>query len=93
VWAVLDYTETRTIQRELLVKVSILSLEYLDDQLASGPSHEPRASHRAHTEQSKLDRGLALARQFEGSKSQSLSPLLPPYHLHRYRQSRWRRGT
>ena len=73
--------------------LSILSLEYLDDQLASGPSHEPRASHRAHTEQSKLDRGLALARQFEGSKSQSLSPLLPPYHLHRYRQSRWRRGT
>jgi len=68
VWAVLDYTETRTIQRELLlVKVSILGPEYLDDQLAGGPSHEPRASHRAHAEQSKLDREMALARQFEES--------------------------
>lgn len=67
-WAVLDYTETRTIQRELLlVKVSILGPEYLDDQLAGGPSHEPRASHRAHAEQSKLDREMALARQFEES--------------------------
>jgi len=32
VWAVLDYTETRTISRELLlVKVSILGPEYLED--------------------------------------------------------------
>jgi acetolactate synthase I/III small subunit len=43
VWAVLDYTETRTINRELLlVKVSVLGPEYLEDQLAGGPSHDPR---------------------------------------------------
>ena len=68
VWAVLDYTETRTISRELLlVKVSILGPEYLDDQLAGGPSHEPRASHRAHAEQTKLEREMVLARNFEES--------------------------
>ena len=74
-WAVLDYTETRTIQRELLlVKVSILGPEYLEDQLTGGPSHEPRASHRAHAEQTKLDREMALARQFE----ESTRPPPPP---------------
>jgi acetolactate synthase I/III small subunit len=68
VWAVLDYTETRTISRELLlVKVSILGPEYLEDQLTGGPSHEPRASHRAHAEQTKLERETALARHFEES--------------------------
>ena len=70
VWAVLDYTETRTISRELLlVKVSILGPEYLEDQLAGGPSHEPRAAHRAHAEQqiNKLEREMALARHFEES--------------------------
>ncbi|KAI0287462.1 hypothetical protein BC826DRAFT_47592 [Russula brevipes] len=84
VWAVLDYTETRTISRELLlVKVSILGPEYLDDQLAGGPSHEPRASYRAHAEHTKLAREMALARQFEESNrppppppsSSSSSPL------------------
>jgi len=75
VWAVLDYTETRTIQRELLlVKVSILGPEYLDDQLAGGPSHEPRASHRAHAEQTKLEREMALARHFEGSSRPQTTP-------------------
>ncbi|EIN11733.1 acetolactate synthase [Punctularia strigosozonata HHB-11173 SS5] len=44
VWAVLDYTETRCIERELLlVKVSILGPEYLEAQLLGGPSHDPRA--------------------------------------------------
>jgi acetolactate synthase I/III small subunit len=75
VWAVLDYTETRTISRELLlVKVSILGPEYLDDQLAGGPSHEPRAAHRAHAEQTKLEREMALARHFEESNRP------PPQH-------------
>jgi len=79
VWAVLDYTETRTIQRELLlVKVSILGPEYLDDQLAGGPSHEPRASHRAHAEQTKLDREMALARHFEESTRPPPPPPPPP---------------
>ncbi|KAH9002514.1 acetolactate synthase [Lactarius deliciosus] len=68
VWAVLDYTETRTISRELLlVKVSILGPEYLGDQLEGGPSHEPRAAHRAHAEQTKLEREMVLARHFEES--------------------------
>jgi acetolactate synthase-1/3 small subunit len=45
VWAVLDYTNTRVIERELLlVKVSILGPEYLDEQLKGGPSHDPRKS-------------------------------------------------
>ena len=75
VWAVLDYTETRTISRELLlVKVSILGPEYLDDQLAGGPSHEPRAAHRAHAEQTKLEREMTLARHFEESNRP------PPQH-------------
>ena len=44
-WAVLDYTETRTITRELLlVKVSILGPEYLEEQLLGGPTHDPRRS-------------------------------------------------
>jgi len=78
VWAVLDYTETRTIQRELLlVKVSILGPEYLEDQLTGGPSHEPRASHRAHAEQTKLDREMALARQFEESTRPPPPPATP----------------
>ena len=68
VWAVLDYTETRTISRELLlVKVSILGPEYFEDQLTGGPSHEPRAAHRAHAEQTKLEREMVLARHFEES--------------------------
>ena len=75
-WAVLDYTETRTISRELLlVKVSILGPEYLEDQLAGGPSHEPRAAHRAHAEQTtKLEREMALARHFEESSRPNAAP-------------------
>jgi hypothetical protein len=76
VWAVLGYTETRTISRELLlVKVSILSPE---DQLAGGPSHEPCASHRAHAEQTKLVHEMALARHFEEADHP-----LPPIAHHR----------
>ena len=60
VWAVLDYTETRTINRELLlVKVSILGPEYLEDQLAGGPSHDPRAHATAsHPPESAVWEGL-----------------------------------
>ncbi|KAF8659227.1 hypothetical protein AX16_001887 [Volvariella volvacea WC 439] len=51
VWAVLDYTETRTISRELLmVKVSILGPEYLDQQLAGGPSLDPRKASKIQRE-------------------------------------------
>ncbi|KAI9452484.1 acetolactate synthase [Lactarius psammicola] len=80
VWAVLDYTETRTISRELLlVKVSILGPEYLEDQLEGGPSHEPRAAHRAHAEQqTKLEREMTLARHFEESNKRPPIPPPPP---------------
>ncbi|KAK7035253.1 acetolactate synthase, regulatory subunit [Paramarasmius palmivorus] len=64
VWAVLDYTDTRTITRELLlVKVSILGPEYLEEQLVGGPSHEPR---RLSPEE-KLEREAILAHNFERS--------------------------
>ncbi|KAN0090686.1 Small subunit of acetolactate synthase domain containing protein [Tylopilus felleus] len=83
VWAVLDYTDTRVISRELLlVKVSILGPEYLEDQFVGGPSHEPRrssphahASAHAHTSPSsvsassasKAEREAQLAHNFERS--------------------------
>ncbi|KAH7108217.1 small subunit of acetolactate synthase-domain-containing protein [Auriculariales sp. MPI-PUGE-AT-0066] len=42
VWAVIDYTDTPMISRELLlVKLSILGPDYLDAQLSGGPTHEP----------------------------------------------------
>ena len=77
IWAVLDYTETHCIERELLLaKVSILGPEYLEEQLVGGPTHEPRRishSHTAHRpaehahEQSKQEREAALVHQFEHS--------------------------
>ncbi|KAF8308377.1 acetolactate synthase [Clavulina sp. PMI_390] len=75
VWAVLNYTETLLIERELLLaKVSILGPEYLEDQLAGGPSHEPRKNaqgliHDLETAAAdeKLAREMALAQNFEHS--------------------------
>ncbi|THH20787.1 hypothetical protein EW146_g647 [Bondarzewia mesenterica] len=104
VWAVLDYTETRTISRELLlVKVSILGPEYLEEQLLGGPSHEPRRSRAAaaRNKQSKLKREMALALNFEHSghgepvpssspESQTPPPLTPSEALrmrHQHLQS------
>lgn len=83
VWAVLDYTETRCITRELLlVKVSILGPEYLEDQLQGGPSHEPRRGIESHhstsendSDSSKLGRDeVALAQNFENSASGPSAP-------------------
>lgn len=84
VWAVLDYTETRTITRELLLaKVSILGPEYLEDQLVGGPSHEPRRnslglsydrrglSPGEHHIPNKQDRENALAQSFQQSANPS----------------------
>jgi len=75
VWAVLDYTYTHCIERELLLaKVSILGPEYLEDQLLGGPTHEPRRSPLAAAQPppavdagsaSKLEREVALAQSFE----------------------------
>ncbi|KAF9071044.1 acetolactate synthase [Rhodocollybia butyracea] len=64
VWAVLDYTDTRTITRELLLaKVSILGPEYLEAQLAGGPTHSPTSSKL--TSEEKLEREKILAHNFE----------------------------
>jgi len=74
VWAVLDYTETNVIQRELLlVKVSILGPEYVDEQLEGGPSHKPRKA-----ETSKLEREAALAENFERGASQLQQGVIEP---------------
>ena len=66
----LDYTDTRCISRELLlVKVSILGPEYLEDQLVGGPSHDPRHGQVTPEEHepSKLEREVVLAHNFEHS--------------------------
>lgn len=76
-WAVLDYTETRCITRELLlVKVSILGPEYLEEQLQGGPSHEPRRDQVSEQDEdaTKLDREMALAENFEHSADPSPLP-------------------
>jgi acetolactate synthase-1/3 small subunit len=45
VWAVLDYTRTSIIERELLLaKVSTLGPEYAQDQLSSSPTNSDSAS-------------------------------------------------
>ncbi|KAI0779743.1 acetolactate synthase [Fomes fomentarius] len=65
VWAVLDYTDTHCIERELLLaKVSILGPEYVEDQLLGGPTHEPRRV-QPELEHTKLERETALAQHFE----------------------------
>ncbi|KAJ7497112.1 small subunit of acetolactate synthase-domain-containing protein [Mycena latifolia] len=71
VWVVLDYTNTRTISRELLlVKVSILGPEYLEQQLQGGPSHDPRRTPAA----SKLEREAALVDNIERSAHSEEQP-------------------
>ncbi|KAF9233510.1 small subunit of acetolactate synthase-domain-containing protein [Melanogaster broomeanus] len=75
VWAVLDYTDTRVISRELLlVKVSILGPEYLEDQFVGGPSHEayrssprPQLAASAPSHASKAEKEALLAQNFERS--------------------------
>ncbi|KAI0071919.1 acetolactate synthase [Panus rudis PR-1116 ss-1] len=80
VWAVLDYTNTNTIQRELLLaKVSILGPEYVEDQYIGGPTHEPRRHPKAPAEDSKLEREVKLAQTFEhaGQPEHDAPPLTP----------------
>lgn len=73
VWAVLDYTDTRCIERELLlVKVSILGPEYIDEQLAGGPSLAPRQPRS-----SKMRQETVLAQHFEHSADPAPPPETP----------------
>lgn len=66
VWAVLDYTDTPMITRELLlVKLSILGPEYLEDQLSGGPSHAPRRAEDATQFAAEGDKMETLAQSFE----------------------------
>jgi len=88
VWAVLDYTKTKTINRELLlVKVSVLGPEYLEDQLAGGPSHDPRGVDANppesavwdgvdsyHHHNSKMEKEINLATTFEQSGKSTHHP-------------------
>ncbi|CAE6474176.1 unnamed protein product [Rhizoctonia solani] len=70
VWAVLDYTNTRTINRELaLVKLSVLGPEYLEDQLQGGPTHQAKTFERETT----------LAHNFESSGSSHPDPHPDPH--------------
>jgi len=82
VWAVLDYTDTRCIERELLlVKVSTLGPEYVEEQLAGGPSLAPR-----RYQSTKMQQETALAEHFEHSAdpipSETPVALTPTETLH-----------
>ena len=76
-WAVLDYTETKVISRELLLaKVSILGSEYVEEQLVGGPSHAPRRVGE------KMERETTLAHHFATSGSDAApAPLTPSQAL------------
>lgn len=78
VWAVLDYTRTSCISRELLLcKVSILGPEYAEQQMSGGPTHAPEVpafvtadGHKTHGHvESKFERERAIAQNFEKSGS------------------------
>ncbi|KAJ7287364.1 small subunit of acetolactate synthase-domain-containing protein [Mycena rebaudengoi] len=78
VWVVLDYTDTRTISRELLLaKVSILGPEYVEEQLQGGPSHEPRRSPSLLHGRSKMEREAALVNNVERSGQPEEIPITP----------------
>lgn len=80
----MDYTDTKTIARELLlVKVSILGPEYLEQQLLGGPSHDPR-----RTRVSEQDREVVLAQNFErsGHSEHQIYPITPSEALRRKHQ-------
>ena len=96
VWAVLDYTDTHCIERELLLaKVSILGPEYVEEQLQGGPTHDPRRIHPSAAPSpapvpapspseadAKLEREMALAQSFErGGHADAPPPLTPAQAL------------
>ena len=64
VWAVLNFTQTRSVQRELLlVKVSILGPDYFEEQLARRWGSEPQSSSQQehHEELDKSSPAIRLA--------------------------------
>ncbi|KAG8978795.1 hypothetical protein FRB93_010862 [Tulasnella sp. JGI-2019a] len=72
VWAVLDYTETPTIARELLLaKVSTIGPEYLEDQLSGGPRLETKRASELRRRENKL------AETFEKSATSSFHAAAP----------------
>lgn len=63
----------------MLVKVSILGPEYLEEQLIGGPSHDPRKAVVSDTSKAKLQREAMLAENFERSAhSGEISPTPTP---------------
>ena len=78
-WAVLDYTNTNCIERELLLaKVSILGPEYVEDQYLGGPTHAPRQHHPAVGEESKLEQEAELVHNIERSAHPEADIVSPP---------------
>ncbi|EKM54435.1 uncharacterized protein PHACADRAFT_258278 [Phanerochaete carnosa HHB-10118-sp] len=77
VWAVLDYTNTNCIERELLLaKVSILGPEYVEDQYGGGPTHAPRRPDDA-----KLGAEMNLVQNFERAAHPDAAETLAPAPL------------
>ena len=76
VWAVLDYTQTRVIERELmLVKISILGPEYFEESQygLSGGSHSQQSSSSSH-----VPPELLAERRQGGSATRQGSVAAPP---------------
>ncbi|KAJ9100223.1 hypothetical protein QFC20_005500 [Naganishia adeliensis] len=79
VWAVLDYTRTSCISRELLLcKISILGPEYAEQQMSGGPTHAPEVpafvtaegrKHQSDPAEVKFERERAIAENFEKAGS------------------------
>ncbi|TCD65614.1 hypothetical protein EIP91_002461 [Steccherinum ochraceum] len=81
VWAVLDYTNTHCIERELLLaKVSILGPEYLEQQFTGGPTHEPRRHGEGTVSAESIKQELEnkLAQNFERGAHPEDAPAPPP---------------
>lgn len=80
VWAVIDYSDTSLVSRELmLAKVSILGPEYVDEQFQGGPFHEPRRSSSDISEsENKLEREAQIAQNFERGMQPEPEPALTP---------------
>lgn len=80
VWAVLDYTNTKVIERELmLVKVSILGPEYFEEsQQAASPANAPELIAERETDSKKSPSGPSSVGAAAAHQGQShMTPLTP----------------